>query len=402
MNLPMVLEDRLHIFILGDYKSGAADGLAEFNYQNVQLLKEEFSFHFIEWDLDHDEEHTRLEIKDEAIHVHTFGCRDLKRLSLPKVFKSWIKTLPVSNTLFHLHHIFNIRNFLVSKELVQAGLPYLVTPHDSFVYGPFWNKKSSVVKKIYRKAYVQLIDKYILDHAALIHGITPQCAISLKELTDSRVEMVYNHVKEPLQQYSMPVKRKQVCFIGRFNILGKGIDLALSAFKQFKLNHNFPDSVFKMVGPANESESKARIKICKDLNLEIEQDVIFTGKVDEEERNKILKESCVYLQLSRNEGFGLSIAQALSYAKPVIISPQVPISDKIKKYGAGFVVSNAFEGAHALEKIFAMSAEDYEALGVNARKCYENEFHPSVIKPKLIKLYKTAAGIPFLEKHTVQ
>jgi glycosyltransferase involved in cell wall biosynthesis len=402
MNLPMTSEDRLHIFILGDYKSEAADGLAEFNYQNVHLLKEEFSFHFIEWDSDYDEGYKRTEIKDETIEVHTFGCRNLKKFSLPPVFKLWIRTLPSNNTLFHLHHIFNIRNFLVSKELVHAGLPYLVTPHDSFVYGAFWNKKSSLFKKIYRKAFVQLIDKYILDHAVLIHGITPQCSVSLQKLTDSQVEMVYNHVKDPFTGFPILMKRQQVCFIGRFNILGKGIDIALSAFQQLKLKNKFSDVVFKLVGPANDSENKTRIRICKDLKLVIGKDVIFAGKVVEAERNKILNESCVYLQLSRNEGFGLSIAQALSYGKPVIISHQVPISDKIIKYGAGFVVNNASEGALALEKIFTMSADDYHTMAINARKCYENEFHPSVIKPKLINLYKTAAGIPFLEKYTVQ
>ncbi|QJX45631.1 glycosyltransferase [Hymenobacter taeanensis] len=96
------------------------------------------------------------------------------------------------------------------------------------------------------------------------------------------------------------------------------------------------------------------------------------------------------MQLSRSEGFGLSIAQALACQTPVVISTQVPIHSKIRAYGAGFAVSSPEEAAQALDTLFSLPPTEYVAMAENARRCYEQEFHPDVIKPQLINLYKKA------------
>lgn len=383
-------KERLSVYVIGDYRAEAADGLAEFNYQNAQLLKNEFDFHFIEWRPNQKENYLETELKD-GIYIHSFGTKYAPKFHLSKVFRSWINKLPKENVVFHLHHIFNLRNFQLSKVLRRAKLPYLITPHDSFVYGNAWNKKRSIAKKIYRKLFIQYIDKYVLENASIIHGLTEQCSVSLKHLTSSTIEIVPNLVKDtPIM--AMPHQLKpQICFVGRFNISGKGIDLALLAFHQFKLTGKHPDVIFKLVGPASSKQNRMRTRICNDLKLKIGRDIIFTGKLTEGERNDVIKESMVYMQLSRNEGFGLSIVQALSHHKPVIISSQIPINGEIKKHKAGFVVNSPQEAAEALERIFSMPPEEYLLMAENARKCYEQEFHPSVIKPKLIELYVKAA-----------
>ena len=49
--------------------------------------------------------------------------------------------------------------------------------------------------------------------------------------------------------------------------------------------------------------------------------MIITGCVPEEKKLGLLAHSRVYLQLSRFEGFGLSVAEALALGLPVVISP---------------------------------------------------------------------------------
>ncbi|SKB82329.1 glycosyltransferase family 4 protein [Daejeonella lutea] len=384
------MNNRLTIYIVGDFKSEAADGLAEFSYQNVKLLRDEFIFEFVEFDALQPEEYYKLEVR-EGIDVHRFGVKGLTFFTLPTNYSKWIKGLNKSAGLFHLHHIWNIRNYLIARHLIKNNIPYLITPHDSYVYSKSYNLSRPLFKRLYRRAFVLIFDKYVLDHARVVHALTNHCVPSLQLITHSRIEVVENQISDPHIPLSIASVKMQVCFIGRFNVFQKGIDLALRAFGLFKNNGTNPGVQFVLVGPGDKHAINLVKSLCEDLRLEIDRDVFFPGKVSEVERNSFLQESMVYMQLSRHEGFGLSVVQALASYKPVIVSEGIPIGETIEKYNAGYVVENTQEAAEALHKIFTMPTEEYLQMANNARRCYLQEFHSTVIKPKLISLYTLAA-----------
>jgi len=375
------------IYILSDYRKGAADGLAEFNYQTVNLLKDEFNFNFVEFRKNESLSYYAQEIID-GFPIHAFGIEGLASIRVSPLFKEWLKKISPQDTLFHLHHIWNLRNYTLAKALNKNHLPYIITPHDSFVYSADFRNNLPPLKRIYRNLFTSVFDKYVLDHAEMVHGISEQCPPCLSSITKTPVMVVTNQVNDMKLAFDVSKIKPQVCFIGRFNIQTKGIDLALKGFALFKKNtSNTQHIVYKLTGPADPAASQTCKTLCNELGLVEGRDVIFTGKIPVEERNQNLIESKVYMQLSRTEGFGLSIAQALTAYKPVIVSKQVPIQDKIAKHKAGFVVSNPQEAADALAAIFALSPDKYLEMALNARRCYEQEFHPTVIKPQLIDLY---------------
>ncbi len=383
------MSDKLTIYIVGDLKSGAADGLAEFNYRNVKLLKDTFLFEFVEFDNTKSSKYYHIEIRED-IAVHRFGTKGLLPFTLPVAFSGWLKGL-TTESLFHLSHIWNVRNYLIARSLVRRNTPYLITPHDSYVYGGEYNENRPLIKRLYRAGFVSVFDKYVLDHAQIVHALTDHCVPSLRLITNTPIIVVENQIADTNISLSVSSLKPQVCFIGRFNIVQKGIDLALKAFAAFKEGGGSSGVRFVLVGPSNEQASEAVRSMCEDLKLTIGEDIILTGKVSESERNSMLGESKVYMQLSRYEGFGLSVGQALSSCKPVIISTGIPIGKTIGLHQAGYVVNNAQEAAEALHKIFSMSQPAYLEMALNARRCYEQEFHPEVIKPKLIQLYESAA-----------
>jgi len=382
----------LTIYVLGHYRPGAADGLAEFNYQNVKLLKDHFDFQFIEFDRYEEQDHYSS-CNSDSVLIHSFGSKNLPSYKLSLLFKNWLKNRNFSNSVFHLNHIYNLNNYLVARLLYQARIPYLITPHDSYVYCKAFKADKFFIKRIYRDLFVHFIDKYVFDHASLIHALTNQCEPCLRLLTDSPVKVVPNQVSDMNLPLDLSVIKSQVCFIGRSDIYQKGIDRSLKGLNLYKKSLNdTPGIVFKIVGPADASSDILRRKLCKELDLEVGKDVIFTGRVDEDERNRILKESRAYIHLSRFEGFGISVIQALSAYKPVIVSSQVPTSDTIRAYKAGYVVETADDIAEALSAVFALTDEEYISMANNARLCYEENFNPRVVGPQLIALYKSAAS----------
>ena len=51
-----VSSDKLTVYILGHYRVGAADGLAEFNYRVTQLVKSQFTVKFVEFHKEKDKD----------------------------------------------------------------------------------------------------------------------------------------------------------------------------------------------------------------------------------------------------------------------------------------------------------------------------------------------------------
>ncbi len=382
--------EKTTIYILGNYRVGAADGLAEFNYQTVRVLKNDFDFHFIEFDNCKDKYHYN-DHNEDGFTIHLFGIKNISSFNYSPLFKSWLQQLKSDKVLFHLSHIYNLRNYNIAKLLVKFNIRYIITPHDSFVYADSYQNKMPFLKRIYRRWFIKTFDKYVFDHAVLIHGISKQCSLCIRGLTNTQILVVSNQVKDINIPFDFEAIKDQVCFIGRFDIYRKGIDIALQAFSIFK--QKIKDKTgfqYLLIGPADKRALNEVNKICSDMKLNIPEDVVLPGKLPELERNNNLAASKIYMQLSRTEGFGLSIAQALSCFKPVIISKEIPINDTIAFHNAGFVVNNAKEAAVAMEKIINLSEEAYLKLAYNARNCYEKEFHPSIIKPLLLNLYNTA------------
>lgn len=388
-----VMLPNLSVYILGNYRPGMADGLAEFNFQNVNALKDSIDFHFVEFD-----DSVEIGFYDSStidqIRIHRFGSKGLLALKLSGEFKRWLSELTVKNSVFHLNHIYNFNNYLVARLLVHYKIPYLITPHDAYVYCKVFRSNRPLVKRLYRDLFVYFIDKYVFDHASYIHALTNQCIPCLRLLTSRPIMVVGNQVKDMHLTLDMNIMEDRICFIGRSDIYQKGIDRVLAGFSLFVKSQNVASSIsLTIVGPADPESDQLRQELCRDLELEIGRQVVFAGKVQELERNRILSISKVYIHLSRFEGFGLSVIQALSAFKPVIVSKQVPTSDVIRDYKAGIVVDSLTEIADAIAVIFALSDQEYLQMARNARRCYEEQFHPDVIRPKLLDLYQRAASV---------
>lgn len=112
------------------------------------------------------------------------------------------------------------------------------------------------------------------------------------------------------------------------NVLRKGVDKLLYVYKEYlKLNR---DTKIKIIGSIGEGTDYL-IKIAKEL--EIEDRIIFTGRISEEDKIRCLKESKYYFQLSLYEGFGISAIEALAAGNIVFHSGRGGLADAIDSFG---------------------------------------------------------------------
>lgn len=97
-----------------------------------------------------------------------------------------------------------------------------------------------------------------------------------------------------------------ICWMGsKSNVIRKGVDKSLFFFKRYLAI--FPDAKLYIIGKLGEGTEYLK---SLDIFTSIENNVEFTGFVQESAKNQILNSSMFYLQFSNYEGFGVAALEA--------------------------------------------------------------------------------------------
>ncbi|MDT7861636.1 MAG: glycosyltransferase family 4 protein [Saccharolobus sp.] len=116
--------------------------------------------------------------------------------------------------------------------------------------------------------------------------------------------------------------------------------------------------------------SKLR-KIAKELG--VEDKVVFTGYVPDEELFALYQRANVVLLPSRIEGFGLAVCEGWLYSKPAVVSSGAGVSELIIEGGNGYVFKSGNVNELAEKLKLALKDEKVGTLGLEtSKKCSVN------------------------------
>jgi glycosyltransferase involved in cell wall biosynthesis len=131
------------------------------------------------------------------------------------------------------------------------------------------------------------------------------------------------------------------------------------------------------------------MKILRELvrELALEQEVIFTGLLTEDEIVELLKSADIYVNTSKAETLSTSIIQAMACGLPCIASDIIENKTlvKEKKTGRLFEVSNQVNLAQVLFEICGDPVQR-KLLGTNARSYVEENFSNQLMIAKYKKM----------------
>ncbi len=108
--------------------------------------------------------------------------------------------------------------------------------------------------------------------------------------------------------------KKYFIYIGNIRAR-KNLKRIIEAFASFSKNN--PDYLFLVAGKENRNLLKLRARVKK---MGIEEKIIFTGFISQNEKSALLKNSQALIFVSLYEGFGLPILEAQSLGIPVLSS----------------------------------------------------------------------------------
>jgi lipopolysaccharide heptosyltransferase II len=316
--------------------------------------------------------------KKGIIHVK-FDIKTKSELS-PKLLLALPKVLSLirDNKVDLIHAHTRITQVLACAASHICGIPYVATCHGFF--------KSRLGRKIF---------KCWGDKTIAISEAVREHLIEDFEVREDNIELIYNGVdverfktefsdseKDYLRRSLGLRPGRVIGAIGRLSSV-KGYEYLIEAFK--RLLDKYDDIQLLIVGDGPERD---RLKsLCSDLD--VEKSVKFSKpRLD---TPLLLSLTDIFVSSSVQEGLGLSLAEALASAKPVVASDVGGVRSLVKDNETGLLVPPRDSGAIA--DAVSVLLEDLglvNRLSMNGRNLIERDFAIDNMSEKTINVYEDA------------
>jgi len=312
-----------------------------------------------------------------------FSSRLRNFIALPNITCNFLQNRRNKIDLLHIHSVFRCENIYVS----QIGIPYIVTPHTPYsqelIYG-----RNQVLKKI----WLHLYEYKYLKNAKFIHTVSPLEEFFIRKISKSKkIKFIPKGIDLSVLTFPANKSKKLTywLYLGRLDIISKGLDLLLNGFSILYKKIKKPLPTLIIVGPEHCGSLKKLQELASILN--ISTFIEFKAPVYGEEKLKLISEANIFIHTSRYDALPFSVTEALALGRPVIITKETGFAEYISKYNAGWIVENNPEAiADGLLKVLNMQPDELNTMGENGRVLIKENFDWSVLIKKLIELYDEA------------
>jgi len=291
--------------------------------------------------------------------------------------------------VLHIHGLWNATVWGAAAAAREASRPYIVSPRGMLATAALahdrWRKRVSY----------HVVDGRLIRDAARLH------ATSRAEFDDletswgpGRTVYVPNGVGIPSDircdsaiertNLNLPPSGPIVLFLGRIHPL-KRLDLVAAAFR--RVLERRPDAHLVIAGPDEEGQ-RGRVA---PLFTPLGPAVTWTGRVADSAKWQLLAAASVLVLCSDSESFGMSAAEAMAAATPVVVTKTCPWRE-IETHGTGYWVEQSADAiADALSKVLG-NEDEAIAMGRRGRALIETHYSWSRAAAGLIDVYRAIAA----------
>ena len=254
-----------------------------------------------------------------------------------KPMASWLDDNVGQFDLVHIHAVFNHACVAAARACRKHHVPYVVRPLGTL--DP-WGMSQ---KRLMKTTFWHVSGKRMMRGASAVHYTTraeKQGAEELLSLNHGHIVPlgIDLEIVEALldqQGATQPPAQPYVLVLSRLHPK-KRLEVLIDAFLKVVAQPEFREwrLVLAGDGPAD-YVAVLRNKASSELAREY---VLFPGWLDGEAKKLFLQRASVLALPSHRENFGLCVMEALACGIPVIVSPQVNLSEAIEAAGAGWIV----------------------------------------------------------------
>ena len=280
--------------------------------------------------------------------------------------------------IVHMHSVFLPKQFTLSQKLIRRKIPYIITPHGM---SPAMLQRDCLKKSLYS----YFIEKPRFYRAAAISVVTPKEGETVRSYVPNysgEIRWIPNpiHISNFTQSARQPSSsHKQLVYLGRFDVLHKGIDILVEIAR-----HLPPDIEVHLYGISDAKTSKW----MKQISQQLPDNVHLHDPVFNSEKLQVLTSANLYIQTSRWEVFGISIAEAMSLGVPCAITNTINLAEQFQQNDLGLVLSSDPQIA-ATQLIEAINCPHRLQHWSKQGKAYAQQyFHPQKVASAYLKLYE--------------
>ena len=294
--------------------------------------------------------------------------------------------------IVHIHGLYRFPPTYAAWQARRQGVPYVITPHGAL--DPYLYARSSSGKLGFKRLYERWFDLPNLHAAGAIHYTAEEERDRAAFLKLRAPSFVVPNGLDWDRYRALPARgalrarwglgeAPVVLFLGRLHFK-KGLDLLIPAFDA--LRRRVPGVQLVIAGPENDDYGQQVRGWVRERGLDAA--VYFVGSLHGADVLQAYVDADVFALPSYTENFGMTVAEAMACALPVVISDQVNIHAEVSGAGAGLVTAcDAGEVTAALE-LLLRDAERRRTMGAAGRRLVQARFTWPAIVAQLTAEYQ--------------
>jgi glycosyltransferase involved in cell wall biosynthesis len=326
----------------------------------------------------------------DGVHVWYFRSSMLRRFYYAPPMADAARLHVRGFDVVHTHAMFLWPGWAVCRVARQQGVPYVVSPR-GMLEKELIEQRSPLAKA----ALIGFFERGILERAAGIHVTSTREA---RELTrfGFALPKIYDipngtdHALPTGSDDAVPDAIRRVAAEGPFALfLGriswkKGLDRLVAALP-------FAPDV-RVIVAGNDDEHLTPALAAKALRHGVADRLHFVGPVHGTTKSWLLSRAMFMVVPSYSENFGNVVIESLTHERPVLMTPEVGVSDVVAKHGAG-VIAPGGPGSFGLAMAaLAADAGTRLTMGRRGRDLVERHFGWAAVAARAEQMYEEVRG----------
>lgn len=298
-----------------------------------------------------------------------------------------LEALFKDSDVIHLHGVWDRAILASARAATRLGIPYVVAPHG--MLDP-WSLSQRAMKK---RVALRLVFGPMLNRANVIHALnaTERDLIAPLNLV-APIEVLPNGIIEdeilPLpprsqfrEKFPQLGDRPVVLFLARLHEK-KGLDILTEAFAMVVKAH--PAAMLAVVGPDQGALSRLEEDVRR---LGLESSIVIAGPLYGRDRIAAYAGSDIFCLPSRQEGFSVSVLEALACGLPCVVSHDTHFPDITSRHLGAETSLKPTDVAAALAALLADPAQRRE-IGHRASTFARAHYTWDNIAARAVEMYR--------------
>ena len=311
-------------------------------------------------------------------HVEFKSAAYLAKLGISSQMKTWFRLNVHRYDIIHTHGLWMMPNIYPIKSAYDSRVPSVISPRGTLSKAAM--EYSAKVKAL----FWAVKQKSALNKATAFHATCQEEYQDIRRLGFKQPVAIIPNGVDLCHDYlpREPNREKTIISLGRIHPK-KGLELAIEAWS--RLHSGFPGWNLRIVGLGDESYMNSLRLLSRELGTER---IAIDGPLYGDAKMQALRSASLFILPTRNENFGMVIAEALAVGTPVITTHGAPWKGlELNECGWWVEISvGAIE--KALREAMRLPAETLNARGQAGRNWMDRDFQWASVASRMSDFYR--------------